>query len=298
MNIDLENGICPVCKAKLFTDEVAICPECGAPHHKKCFNSLGHCFYADSHGTNEQWQPAKVPYPDEKQENENLLKCKNCGYLNDVNDEACKKCGAVLKEPKEQEQKSTTENPFFKVNGIDPNEDLGGISAKEAASFVGYNALRYLRIFKRMKNTKSKVSWNWLGFFLTEYWYISRRMYAPAILKSLLSSLGSICLYFTNANTNSPETFFDDFMSANPVLIRWFFIFTVLSFLFSIITGIFGDYFYKNHVISKVKTLKENGNPTDIEFMRAGGANIFLPVILYFGTRIFETLLILFLRIL
>ena len=62
MNIN-EDMLCPVCQAKLFTDEVAFCPECGAPHHKKCFLGLGHCFYADKHGTSEQWQPPKIEPP-------------------------------------------------------------------------------------------------------------------------------------------------------------------------------------------------------------------------------------------
>ena len=34
MNIN-EDMLCPVCQAKLFTDEVAFCPECGAPC--KCY---------------------------------------------------------------------------------------------------------------------------------------------------------------------------------------------------------------------------------------------------------------------
>ena len=39
-----ENQICPVCE-KTFTenDTIVVCPECGTPHHKDCYFSLGEC---------------------------------------------------------------------------------------------------------------------------------------------------------------------------------------------------------------------------------------------------------------
>lgn len=292
MNIDLENGICPVCKAKLFTDDVAFCPDCGAPHHKKCFNNLGHCFYVDTHGTKSQWQYEKVPYPEsnnkDNNDNNNYVKCPNCGYLNENNDKVCKKCGTHLKE--EPKPNEPSQNPFFKANGLNPNEDIGGVNIKETASFVGYNALRYIKVFKRMKEKNSKVSWNWLGFFFTEYWYISRKMYAPAILRSILTILSSVCLRIISNDANV-----ENILNANPILLNWFLVLSTISLGFNIITGIFGDYFYKNHAISKIKALKDESNPSEIDYMRAGGTNIFLPIVLYFGIEMLVTLILMFL---
>ena len=39
-----ENKIsCAVCNAYLFEeDDVVYCPVCGAPHHRECYNSIGH----------------------------------------------------------------------------------------------------------------------------------------------------------------------------------------------------------------------------------------------------------------
>ena len=268
MNIDLENGICPVCKAKLFTDEVAFCPECGAPHHKKCFNSLGHCFYADSHGKENQPQFEKVPLPNANVEEET----KNA-------------------ENEKEKEKASSENPFFKINGLDPNEDLGGASVKETASFIGYNALRYIKIFKRMKAKNSKVSWNWLGFLFPEYWLISRKMYAPAILRSILSALSLICVNFVNY-----DTFAQNILNINPILLDWILILAGISLAFNIIIGLFGDYFYKNHTVSKIKSLKEEGNSSEVDYIRAGSVNIFLPILLYFGIEAFATIVLMFLK--
>ena len=40
---------CPVCN-KTFQDgdDVVVCPECGAPHHRECYEQNGHCFYEDT----------------------------------------------------------------------------------------------------------------------------------------------------------------------------------------------------------------------------------------------------------
>ena len=39
-----ENQICPVCNEKFNeNDEIVVCPDCGTPHHRNCYNSLGEC---------------------------------------------------------------------------------------------------------------------------------------------------------------------------------------------------------------------------------------------------------------
>ena len=42
---------CPVCGLQ-FTenDDVVVCPDCGTAHHRACWQTLGHCACADSHG--------------------------------------------------------------------------------------------------------------------------------------------------------------------------------------------------------------------------------------------------------
>ena len=47
MSISIEGEKCPVCGAYLFDeDDVVFCPECGAPHHRECYNAVGHCALA------------------------------------------------------------------------------------------------------------------------------------------------------------------------------------------------------------------------------------------------------------
>ena len=43
---------CSVCHAYLFDDDdVVYCPVCGAPHHRDCYKSIGHCAFEEAHGT-------------------------------------------------------------------------------------------------------------------------------------------------------------------------------------------------------------------------------------------------------
>ena len=56
---------CPVCE-KTFTkqDDVVVCPECGAPYHRECYQKEGHCIFEEKHQKGESWQP-----PQEKKGN-------------------------------------------------------------------------------------------------------------------------------------------------------------------------------------------------------------------------------------
>ncbi len=46
-----EGYICPVCMKK-FTenDDIAVCPECGTPHHRECYLKNGRCALEEMHG--------------------------------------------------------------------------------------------------------------------------------------------------------------------------------------------------------------------------------------------------------
>ena len=42
---------CPVCDKQFKKgDDIVVCPECGTPHHRECYEKEGHCHFADKHG--------------------------------------------------------------------------------------------------------------------------------------------------------------------------------------------------------------------------------------------------------
>ena len=56
MSLSYEGQSCALCHAYLFPeDDVVCCPECGAPHHRECYNSIGKCALEELHGTENQY---------------------------------------------------------------------------------------------------------------------------------------------------------------------------------------------------------------------------------------------------
>ena len=78
-----EGYICPVCKEPLRDGEdIVSCPQCGAPHHRACWQQTGHCFFDADHGTEHQWSreaaervQESAPVPPEN-------RCAQCGADN------------------------------------------------------------------------------------------------------------------------------------------------------------------------------------------------------------------------
>ena len=47
-----ENNKCPVCSKKFEEgDDIVVCPDCGTPHHRECYHTLGKCANKDKHET-------------------------------------------------------------------------------------------------------------------------------------------------------------------------------------------------------------------------------------------------------
>lgn len=267
MNFD-ENMTCPVCKAKLFTDEVAFCPDCGAPHHKKCYLLIGHCAYEDTHGTPEQWQPPKIEPPKATEESETYGKQIPPQFKGEFNNS----------------RKDPRENPFFVANGIDKDEQIDGESAENIAKFVGYNALRYINVFRKMATLKKKINWNWVAFLLPEYWLVSRKCYFQSILVGFYTVLYSIFYSLGMANSGVKSFIQSGIVTEDTSkIITILFIGSIISFVIKIFIGMFGDYIYKKKVYSTIKEMKQDGKISEIDYMQKGGVNLMLPIVLYFG---------------
>ena len=71
MSLSVEGQKCPVCHAYLFDDDdVVFCPICGAPHHRDCYNAIGHCALEDKHGTDEQYDASVYKREETSEEQE------------------------------------------------------------------------------------------------------------------------------------------------------------------------------------------------------------------------------------
>ncbi|MBQ2676953.1 MAG: DUF2628 domain-containing protein [Clostridia bacterium] len=274
-----EGLCCPVCHGKLFEDDdIAVCPDCGAPHHRECYKSEGHCHFEDKHNTDEQWQMPKREEPLQEPTESDTIKCRVCGNEMPKSNLFCPKCGNSTAE-------KTQPPHFVHINmggvNIDKNEEIDGFKTQEIAAFVGHNYLRYINIFKRMSVTKSKTSWNWLAFLIPEYWFFSRKLYKEGFLACVLSAAYStllIVLGMSPQNMAYPQETLN--ISKQALMIA--FGASAVMLLIKALFGLFADYIYKKKVFKGLADLKERGENDPFAIMQAGGVNVFACVAAWF----------------
>ena len=153
-----ENEKCPVCD-RFFTadDDIVICPKCGTPHHRSCYNELGHCANKEKHGSGFEYRPAEIKETEQE---------------NAVNDNV-------------NRDNTTVEIniPLLNVNdseysSADGTEKIDGKDVKDVAAVVGANAKRFVPKFVKNK----KASWNWGAFFFGGYYLFFRKMVKQGII--------------------------------------------------------------------------------------------------------------------
>lgn len=300
MGISVEGQKCPVCNAYLFdNDDLVFCPQCGAPHHRDCYAALGHCAYADKHGTEEGYKP---PVKDENenknqdaQANQTAQKpCRFCGEPLDSNEAVCHKCGRPRTAGAPPFGATVIMDP---LGGVLPDETIDGVPAKEIKSFVAVNTQRYLPKFKAMSERK-KGSWNWAAFLVPHVWFLYRKMYLPGVLFSLLLiaaslfllPLSSIISTFPAEATASTGVLArylaENLATINPFALYLAIFGSILELLVRIVAGFIGDKIYKKTVVTSVKKVKESteiSEPLELALARKGGVNTILGLISLFS---------------
>ncbi len=281
---------CALCGAYLFSDDdVVYCPDCGAPHHRDCYNSIGHCALESTHGTESQYQkPQKQDEEAEVKVEADTINCGMCGEAYDKNLNNCPKCNA----PNFAKVGGGRFMAFDFMGGVPAEMDLGsGVTAAEAKKFVMTNTQRYIPKFAGF-NAGKKTSWNWLAFLFPCGWALSRKMY---LLGSILGALQIALTMLSAPLTLALEAY--DFSSAqNYMEISQLVAQTVVNdinkigvwvvaiaaagvifnLLLCIITGIFGDLWYKKHAIKTICEIKQNGEDTAVKYIKSGGVNLWL----------------------
>lgn len=298
MSFNIEGKQCKVCNAYLFPeDDVVFCPECGAPYHRDCYNSLGHCALEHLHGTSEQYDSSKEEKAGQtdthneqtgrQEEKKVLIKCNMCGENYSATENACPNCN--------------TPNPiklggryvaFDFLGGVPAETDLGeGVTAEEAKRFVYSNTQRFIPKFMRMKNGQ-KASFNVLAFFFPCAWALSRKMYKlGAFLGAVTVSLSMLLIPFSNMLISSvPEDVAKNYSRFALYLtenIEFFnnpamyvaFASSLLMLAVRIIMAVFGDYFYRNHTIKTVKEIKETSEDIENDMKSKGGVSLMLLIL-------------------
>ncbi len=297
MSLEYNETPCVRCHAFLFPeDDVVYCPVCGAPHHRECYNALGHCALDDLHGTENEYSREKQEQKkqittesnykskNDNQNNSALTKCNVCGEDYDKTLTNCPNCNALNLE-------RTGFRAFDLYGGVPPEAEFeGGVTAEEVKSFIGGNSFRYLPKFFSIKKGK-KASWNWLAFLAPGAWFLSRKMYKTGILtciSEIICSLLSIPFTYmfsptgidpTNALRQTAEVIEKNGERLFYIAFILALVSTLFSILIRILSALFGDSHYKNFVLTEIKKINKQSENKLEEYRKKGGVNFFLFII-------------------
>lgn len=99
MNSKYLGKACVVCN-QVFKDgdDIVVCPVCGSPHHRSCYEKLGHCQNESLHETGGEWTPPSQwgEQNEEVIDGDAPLRCPRCATLCKPGTLFCPVCGTSL----------------------------------------------------------------------------------------------------------------------------------------------------------------------------------------------------------
>lgn len=313
------NENCPAC-GQQFTaqDDVVVCPDCGAPHHRACWNEKGACAFADAHRDGFAWQAAPARQEPEPQAAEGGVRCPRCGEPCSADTLVCPTCGNRFGAIPEGAAYAFNEDFFMRGVDAQPNADLGGITAKEAAIFVQQRAGTYVRKFQKQKEKDKKVGWNWAAFLFSPFWFFYRKTYKAGalfmgiwmVLCVFLSvpmarvenqTMQVVTQYLTIDETTTPETLSQELagldaaaqQAVQQALSRSgaaMLLFAAALFVPNFFAAMFADSLYKKKVLKDVQSMRDfsqNEQTFKMLALRRGGVSVFGLLGCYFLLSVF-----------
>ena len=168
-----DNSICDGCGEKLHEDDdVVVCPVCGTPQHKSCYEINNRCVNEHLHESGFVWESPvteePASHPDEQQEHTEKKPLPR--IRGDF--------GSPMSGPVDFPAQMVGTGPdFYNRTGYNTNDEFDGVKMQDAAAFIQISVRRYLRRFARSDGKKFFVSWNWAAFFFAPMWFFYRKLY-------------------------------------------------------------------------------------------------------------------------
>ncbi len=225
--MDFIGNKCPVCQNNFHADDdVVVCPECGTPHHRDCYESLGHC-------ANEELHKDGYDFSQDEEQNGNadVVICKSCGKENDKYQFFCKYCAAPLQPEERNKTDNNTDQqqqpfgsaaggapfamPFMDpLGGVPADTDFGDdITAGETAKYVKQNTPYFIRIFSNIKQF-NRSKFNFAAALFSGGYLLYRKMYKlGAVIFGLEVALYAAMMYTVLANRSLYERFMSAYSS-------------------------------------------------------------------------------------
>lgn len=264
-----ENQQCPVCNREFVDDDViVVCPECGTPHHRECYDLIGHCVNKGLHKAGYDYT---AEFKQQKEMEEKTASESANEYYQPQNDNSA-----------EDANPNSIPNPFS-IPDIDAKfendrEKISGEDVGDIAAAVRINADKYIPKFKKLEAKNGKLGWNWSAFFFGSFYLLHRKMYqfgigcyslilavfygasaliykvAPEFMKSITELAEMTAQKITPTNEQM-----EAIMSIPDTSKAQLVVYGMLGIIlvFHIIIALFADHLYKKQIVSIVKSVKK-----------------------------------------
>ena len=259
-------------KPLTLQDDIVVCPDCGAPYHRDCYEKLGRCIHAPAHAAGYEW---KFPY----QESE-LCTCPACGERTLRSESVCRCCGAALppegaQEPADRADSDEHSEEFdystfyrqFQETGapqVDPlrqtyqaafgkEEVMDGIPCKDWADFIGPASPAYLSAYCRMQLSHTKTSMSFSAMLFGPFYFFYRKAWKPAfgfLAAELLLFIPTLISMMQT--TGSPLT---AGISASTLVVLSR-IMSLLSFALMLVRGLYGKWLYRRSAAARIRRIR------------------------------------------
>ncbi|MCR5042455.1 MAG: DUF2628 domain-containing protein [Clostridia bacterium] len=205
--MDFKKVVCAACGRPFAEgDDIVVCPVCGSPQHRSCYDLVGQCVNHDKHGSFIFDPPAEEHEKTEKRRTDDIF-CPFCSWIIPSDSEECPRCGGPLRD------KNTGEPIFEREALVSPAEKIDGIPSREFTAIIGPR--KFVKYLSSFKYGVAKGRWrpHLPAMILGPVWFLYRKIYRPALIL-----LAVQCLLFTaySALTYKPATgeYFRNIISA------------------------------------------------------------------------------------
>lgn len=280
---------CPVCNKKFVeTDDIVVCPICGAPHHRDCYAVNNQCAFAEDHLSGKEWRdPAAEEQSQQSAQNEgqqsgSVQVCARCGSSNPQESLFCQICGNPLVANRQaQGNAQQWQRPGFHIQvdtismiygGLDPGSEIEGEKVHDIARYVGAGSASYLPRFKVLSETGRSISLNISAMFFGCFYFFYRKMYAVGAFLVVLYLISSIPGYLQSWEL-MPEVMrqlgFLDQATLDEAMITHLGqlsdILHICNAVIVMIVSLFANKYYMNRVITDVRTIRQRREQDQVE---------------------------------
>ena len=241
-------------------DDIVVCPVCGTPQHRECWEKAEGCINKDKHAEGFEWKmpetkKAKLMPPSEKAKSDteptpSMVFDENIGRdVPDFNYIVESRVQSLAPGISEEQRK----------------EQLCGHNLSDVIAFIGNNASSYVNKFRKKEHAR-KNTFNFGAFFFCPIWFFFRRLYKEGIIYLALTLCLTMLMagpsesYMTLIDSimasgieNITEAQYNELMTASaPILI-----YGILNIVIKLIAGLTGDRIYYRYCRDSLTLINE-----------------------------------------